>query len=158
MRQRRKGEKKTFILITLIFHFLSDETSPEGEIRMHWQLSKKPFPSRLGINFPAAVISGKDWKRAAMFLLCARQFSCALASQCRYENTKVWQIAIRFRQCSTSAEAWNQPSHEFKKQYYKFWVFSLWLVISRQMIWMKVWAFFDLVKVEINCVVDSPLT
>lgn len=35
---------------------------------MHWQLSKKPFPSRLGINFPAAVISGNDWKRAAMFL------------------------------------------------------------------------------------------
>lgn len=37
---------------------------------MHWQLSKKPFPSRLGINFPAAVISGKDWKRVSMLLCC----------------------------------------------------------------------------------------
>lgn len=38
---------------------------------MHWQLSKKPFPSRLGVNFPAAVISRKGWKLAEMFFSCA---------------------------------------------------------------------------------------
>lgn len=70
MRQRRERKKNVDIDHAHI-SFSSYETSPEGEIRMHWQLSKKPFPSRLGVNFPAAVISRKDWKLAEIFFSCA---------------------------------------------------------------------------------------
>lgn len=86
MRQRRERKKNVDIDYAHI-SFSSYETSPEGEIRMHWQLSKKPFPSRLGVNFPAAVISRKDWKLAEIFFSCARQFSCALASPRLCEHT-----------------------------------------------------------------------